>query len=350
VAVREQLLQPPLDCSTNPRRQTALVERNRYHRRPLLAQQNVVPRHAKTCHHNIALSGVFLGVLSRQARQARGGRTTRREHRGFSCNTPSWLYTHRGAIGKALRTAQVDPTTPPSMRLRTGPPRYRLHIASAHAPWSSSIVDTFLYLLGTDTLGVTAISLLSNSLAPSTYASYDSAWSHFVAFCTKENLPPLKATPSTMVRYTAWLGLLSIVAANSMQPHFSAVNKYFRDHQLPPIAVGDLLADARRGLEMVQHRLVPADTRLPLPAPVALDILTAANTLRDRLTWSPAHLPLLECFRACLAVCVNYTFSAAQIPAALWATSTSTDPLSKFVYSSASPKGTNAATHVTNWS
>jgi hypothetical protein len=68
-----------------------------------------------------------------------------------------------------------------------------------------------------------------------------------------------------------------------MQPYLSAVNKYFRDHQLQLIAIGDLLADARRGLEMLQHRLVPADTRLLLPAPVTLDILLAANTLRDSL-------------------------------------------------------------------
>jgi hypothetical protein len=53
-----------------------------------------------------------------------------------------------------------------------------------------------------------------------------------------------------MVRYTAWLDLLGTVAASSMQPYFSAVNKYFRDHHLPPIAVGELLADGRRGLEM----------------------------------------------------------------------------------------------------
>jgi hypothetical protein len=59
---------------------------------------------------------------------------------------------------------------------------------------------------------------------------------------------------------------------------------------------------------MLQHHLVPADTRLPLPAPVALDILHAVNTLRDGLTWSPATRPLLERFRACLAVCVNFTF------------------------------------------
>jgi hypothetical protein len=34
----------------------------------------------------------------------------------------------------------------------------------------------------------------------------------------------------------------------------------------------------------------------------------AANTLRDRLTWTPAALPLLERFRASLAICVNYIF------------------------------------------
>jgi hypothetical protein len=44
---------------------------------------------------------------------------------------------------------------------------------------------------------------------------------------------------------------------------------------------------------MLQRRLVSADTRLPLPAPVALDILLAANTLRDNLAWSPAAQPLL---------------------------------------------------------
>jgi hypothetical protein len=170
------------------------------------------------------------------------------------------------------------------------------------------MVDKFQALLGTDTLGATAMSLLSNSLAPATYANCDSALRQFFAFCVEENLSPLQATPTTMVRYTAWLGLLGTVAAGSMEPYFSAVNKYFRDHQLPPIAVGDLLADARRGLEMLQHRLVPADTRLPLPALVALDILLAANTLRDSLTWSPANLRVLERFRACLAVCVNYTF------------------------------------------
>jgi hypothetical protein len=59
---------------------------------------------------------------------------------------------------------------------------------------------------------------------------------------------------------------------------------------------------------MLQHRLVPADTRHSLPAPVTLDILLVAATIRDDLTWLPATLPILERFRAWLAVCVNYTF------------------------------------------
>jgi hypothetical protein len=184
--------------------------------------------------------------------------------------------------------------------------RYRLATIPNQAPLSSSMATKFQTLLGSDNLGATAISLLSNSLAPTTYANYDSALRQYFALCA--NLLPLQVTSATMIRYTAWLGLLGTVAASSLQPNFSAVIKYFRDHRLQPIAVGDLLADARRGLEMLQYRLVPSDTRLPLPAPVALDILLAANTLRDILTWSPASLPLLVRFRACLAVCVNYTF------------------------------------------
>jgi hypothetical protein len=59
---------------------------------------------------------------------------------------------------------------------------------------------------------------------------------------------------------------------------------------------------------MLQRRLVPADSRLPLPSPVAHNILLAADTLRNSLTWTLAALPLLERFRAWLAICVNYIF------------------------------------------
>jgi hypothetical protein len=90
------------------------------------------------------------------------------------------------------------------------------------APWASSIATKFRALLNTDYLGTTAISLLSSSLAPSTYAKYDIALSHYFSLCAAEGLPPLQATAANMaVRYTAWLGLLDTVDANSMQPYFS---------------------------------------------------------------------------------------------------------------------------------
>jgi hypothetical protein len=102
-----------------------------------------------------------------------------------------------------------------------------------------SMTTHFRTLLGTDKLGTTAIGLRSGSLALATYANYDNTLRHYVASCAEESLPPLHATPATMVRYTAWLGLLGTVAASSMQLYFFVVNKYFRDHQLQPIAVGD---------------------------------------------------------------------------------------------------------------
>jgi hypothetical protein len=74
----------------------------------------------------------------------------------------------------------------------------------------------FRTLLDTDSLGTTAISLLGNSLASPNYANYDSTLRHYFAFGAEENLFPLHATPATMARYTAWLGLLGTVDTSSM--------------------------------------------------------------------------------------------------------------------------------------
>jgi hypothetical protein len=89
-----------------------------------------------------------------QARHARGGRVARLERRDFSTNTPSSLYTRRGAICKALRTAEVFSTTPLLSPPRTGPLPYHQQMGSANAPWSSSMAEKYPTLLGADTLGV----------------------------------------------------------------------------------------------------------------------------------------------------------------------------------------------------
>jgi hypothetical protein len=62
------------------------------------------------------------------------------------------------------------------------------------------MVTKFCALLGTDRLGSTSISLLSNSLAPSTYSSYNCTLRYYFSFCAAEGLPPQNATQTTMVR------------------------------------------------------------------------------------------------------------------------------------------------------
>jgi hypothetical protein len=74
----------------------------------------------------------------------------------------------------------------------------------------------FRDLLGTDHLSTSANSLLSSSLAPSTYANYDNALRPYFAFCAADGRPRLHATPATMVRYTAWLGLRGTARASSI--------------------------------------------------------------------------------------------------------------------------------------
>jgi hypothetical protein len=140
----------------------------------------------------------------------------------------------------------------------------------------------FRALLGTECVGNTAISLLSSSLVPSTYANYDSALCHYIFF------PPRKVCPHE--RHSGYYGSLHCMAGPTRHRgrKFYATLLFDGQQVLPgppstPIAVGDLLADARRGLEMQQQRLVPSETILPLLAPVALNILLAADKLHDNL-------------------------------------------------------------------
>jgi hypothetical protein len=75
-------------------------------------------------------------------------------------------------------------------------------------------------LLGTDQLGTTTLNMLSSSLAPTTYANYDSGMRQFAAFCHKEDIHPLQATTQSIVRDTTWLGLQGTVAAASLQQYY----------------------------------------------------------------------------------------------------------------------------------
>eukprot|EP00873_Tetraselmis_striata_P001604 jgi/Tetstr1/421868/TSEL_012768.t1 len=187
--------------------------------------------------------------------------------------------------------------------------RYRLAVRpGSEAPWTASMAAELRSLLGTDDVGQAALGLLTGSLAAGTYRNCDSGMRSFATFCEQEGLRPLQATTNTIVRYTAWLGMQGTVGAESLQQYYSSINKYFRDHQRQPVALGEMVADARRGLAIQQERLAAEDVRVALPAPVAADILDTAIELRRTLVWEPANIADIRAFRAALATITAYVF------------------------------------------
>ena len=51
-----------------------------------------------------------------------------------------------------------------------------------------------------------------------------------------------------IARYIAWLGQRGVVAAKSMQPYLSAINRLLLDHALHTVALDLLVTGARKGL------------------------------------------------------------------------------------------------------
>jgi hypothetical protein len=132
-------------------------------------------------------------------------------------------------------------------------------------------------LVGTNDLGELVLDLLTGSLAPTTYNHYGTGMRRFTVFCNEEGITPLEATAADMLRFTAWLARYGTIAANNLQPYFSVMNKFFRDHLKEPVAMGPLLTDARRGLAMQQQPITDPDIRVPIPAPIIQHMLLFAH-------------------------------------------------------------------------
>ena len=163
-------------------------------------------------------------------------------------------------------------------------------------------------LLGHDDLGRTALALCQASLQPRSYGTYASALKGFLDFCDEESLLPLDVTPVHVARYLAWLGLRGTVAAASLQPYLSAINRFLKDHGRPPVALGPLVGDVRAGLCNSQVAISPAPARIPLPAPVALDILLQAEAVLPTTSWFSPHDPQVLLARSLVAVIINYVY------------------------------------------
>jgi hypothetical protein len=167
---------------------------------------------------------------------------------------------------------------------QAAPVKYRLVEPSAHAPWHASMRNHVGTLVGTDDLGDLVLDLLTGSLAPTTCNNYGTGMRRFTVSCNKEGITPLEATAADMLRFRAWLARSGTIAANSLQPYFSAINKLFRDHLKEPVALGPLLTDARRGLAMQQQPITAPDIRVPLPAPIVQQMLLFAHRHYRALT------------------------------------------------------------------
>jgi len=126
--------------------------------------------------------------------------------------------------------------------------------------WQDSIertlVKTQAPLLGTKALGSLAMALVTSSKEQSIYTGYLSELNHFFNFCRIESITPLDVTAAQIVRYIAYLGSVNTIAAGSMQPYLSAINRYLQDHQRQPVAMGPMVVDAQAGLAGLQVPLV----------------------------------------------------------------------------------------------
>eukprot|EP00873_Tetraselmis_striata_P005089 jgi/Tetstr1/425353/TSEL_015802.t1 len=118
-------------------------------------------------------------------------------------------------------------------------------------------------------------------VAAKTLKSYAGILSQFGEFChDSENISPLEATTTTVVRYVAWIGERGHIGAKSLQPYLSAINTFFELHNLDPIAKDSLhLTSARRGLMLRQRRMEAAPLRVPPPADVAHRFVAKAEVI-----------------------------------------------------------------------
>ncbi len=184
-------------------------------------------------------------------------------------------------------------------------PKYSMQVAPA-APWAAGLHAVLGDTLGRDALGRQTVRLLASSRQSSTYKTYQSAFTRWCLFLQEQNIDSLRKTSeATVCRYIAWLGSQGTVAATSLQPYLSAINRVYQDWGLPPIATGRLVSDTVAGLERAQHALSPPVPRCPFPPEHVVTFMQHAVSLCAVAVGTCKQLRLL---RALLASCVSYLF------------------------------------------
>jgi hypothetical protein len=108
----------------------------------------------------------------------------------------------------------------------------------------------------------------------------------FFQFYKENAIPPLDITNINIARYLAWMGDKGTVAAESIHPYLSAINKFLLDHGKPSVALGPMVTEVRKNLANCRRDLILTPERLLIPAPVALAILEKAEELFKGVQWA----------------------------------------------------------------
>lgn len=175
--------------------------------------------------------------------------------------------------------------------------------------------SAFAWLLGdvgTWSGGATGVRLAASALEDSTVDQYARHWETFVAWCVENGLEPIPATARMILAYVGHLAERGTIAARSLQPYLSAINTYHADSGLERPALGHVVAAARRGLARTQAQLTTTDTRVPLPAAVALRILDRALSMLDAQAARLTPRAFAEWLRRCYATVLAFVFMGRQ--------------------------------------
>ena len=122
--------------------------------------------------------------------------------------------------------------------------------------------------------------LAASAREDNTNESYDRHWEEFDRWCAEQHLDSLPATPRMVFAYVGHLADRGTIAAGSLQPYLSAINTRHADYGFDRPAIGHLVTSARKGMARAQALCMTRDTRVPMPAAVALNVLR--NALRRR--------------------------------------------------------------------
>lgn len=229
---------------------------------------------------------------------------------------PAWLHLKKGRISATLAMFPAGHVLPAvqgqSLPQRKSRVKYGLQIAGCTNPWADTMRPYMQRMLGSDALGAKTLELLTAAWAETTADTYASCIRKYFQFCDEQRIPPLSGNVATMARYVTWIGEQGTIKAKGLQPYLTAVNNFYSDHGMEPVALGQFLGKVQAGLKASQVELDPEPIRLALPARVVRKALDLAHTLRSELgpVWSkdPGTRPRIELFRASLAVVTLFLF------------------------------------------